>query len=41
MRIVPNIDLKATETRVALVALAFAAVLGVALGICALLVMAP
>jgi hypothetical protein len=41
MRIVPNIDLKATETRVTLVALALAAVVGVVLGIAALFLMAP
>jgi hypothetical protein len=41
MKIVPNIDLKATNTWVALVALAGAVVLGVVLGVSALFVMAP
>jgi hypothetical protein len=41
MKFVPNIDLKAKETRVTLAALALAAMLGLVIGIFALLVMAP
>jgi hypothetical protein len=41
MKIVPNIDLKAKETRMTIAAFALAALLGLVIGVCALLIMAP
>jgi hypothetical protein len=41
MKIAPNIDLKASETRMTLAALSLAGLLGLVIGVCALFVMAP